>query len=289
MKVVMGLAVLAIVLAPEARSQEKNESVLENIFGRKGTVQGSVTKFTFPRTDLNVKVGSVVVDPGLALTSWIAFGTMGDHSMVMGDLVLLDREVAPVESGLIEEGIEVTAIHNHILNESPAIKYLHFEGMGDAVKIAGAMKRVLERTGTPLTIQQAVRSSSQTDWSAVESVLGRKGTHRGTLLLLGIPRTEKIMENGMEIPGFMGMATGMNLQMVGASVATTGDFVLLPDEVNPVAKALTEHGIAVTAIHSHMLFESPRLFFLHFWGMGTPKEIAQGLRAALDKTNSMKP
>ena len=126
------------------------------------------------------------------------------------------------------------------------------------------------------------------DWSKVEAILGQTGQKKGALLQLSFPRMETIRENGMTVPPFLGMATGLNLQLVGGKAATTGDFVLLAQEVNPVVRALTEHGIAVTAVHSHMLFESPRLFFLHFWGYDDPEKLANGLKAALEKINLAK-
>ena len=280
---------LTAAFASVSVAQEAGWSDVEKIFGKKGAVQGSVEKFVFPRTDLSVTVGVVQVDAGLVLTSWIAFENMGDHTMVMGDLALLDKEVEPVVRQIVDHGLEVTAIHNHILNESPSIKYLHFGGQGDAGKLAQTMKTVLQVTGTPLHSSASSQQGTEEDWSGIESILGRKGTHLGKLLLFGIPRSEKIVENEMEIPPFMGMATSVNFQKVGEKVASTGDFVLTADEVNPVVKALTEHGIAVTALHSHMLFESPRLFFLHFWGYDSPEKVAGGIKEALDRTSVVKP
>jgi hypothetical protein len=272
-----------------AISQVSDWAEIEKVFERKGTEQGEVFKVTFPRADLNVKVGDVPVAPALALTSWIAFKKMEGQTMIMGDLVLLDWEVAPVTAKLVASGIEITALHNHIVNESPSVMYMHFGGHGDPKALAEKMKAALALTGIPMmSPASAPATATQLDWSKVEAVLGYSGQRRGNVLQLGIPRVEKIIENGMEVPPFMGMATAINLQMVGEKAATTGDFVLLANEVNPVVKALTENGIALTALHNHMLFESPRLFFLHFWGFDTPEKLAHGLKAALDKTNSMK-
>lgn len=261
---------------------------VEKIFGRKGTVQSEVLKVPFPRSDLKVRVGDVSIEPALALTSWIAFKKTGEHTMMMGDLVLLDSEIAPVIARLVANGLEVSAVHNHIVGESPSVKYLHFGGHGDAATLAQAMMAVLSVTKTPLAPPQSPQAPTTYDWSKVESILGRSGARKGNVLQFGIPREETITENGMDIPPFMGMATALNIQLVGEKAATTGDFVLLASEVNPVVKVLTENAIAVTAIHSHMLFESPRLFFLHFWGVDEPEKLARGLKAALDKTNSEK-
>jgi hypothetical protein len=208
--------------------------------------------------------------------------------MMMGDLVLLDKEVAPVISKLISENLSITALHNHILNEKPNVKYLHFSGKGDAVKLAESIKAVLTITGTPLNAPKNQKKVETPDWSKIERILGTSGKHNGSLLQYGFPRLEKLTESNMEIPSYMGLATGVNFQMDGNKAATTGDFVLVADEVNPVVKALTENGIAVTAIHNHMLYDNPRLFMLHFWGVDDPEKLAKGIKAALDKTNSKK-
>lgn len=261
---------------------------LDKVFDRKGTVTGNVYRVTFPRSDLKISVGDFSVAPGLALTSWVALHGMGSESMMMGDLCMLDSEEPAVVAKLVEVGLGVTAIHNHLVGEKPAIKFLHFSGSGDAVTLAGKIKQVFAVTGTPLGARGAPVAMAAPDWSAVEAVLGSKGKKSGNVLSYGFPRNEKLMESGMEMPAPMGMATGINLQMAGSKVGTTGDFVLLADEVNKVVKALESHGITVTAIHNHMLFDEPRLFMLHFWGVGEPGKIAEGLKAALDQTNSKK-
>lgn len=271
-----------------AQQQPPNWQAVEKVFGRKGAVQEDVFKVTFPRSDLRVKVGEVSIEPGLALTSWIAFKQAGNHAIIMGDLALLEEEIAPVMKKFVKSGIKVTSLHHHIIGESPSVMYMHFSGEGNPVKLAKAMSSALEKTGTLLTSPELQESPATVpNWTKVESILGRTGKRERNLLKFSIPRAETITENGMDIPPSMGMATAINFQMVGEEAATTGDFVLLAYEVNSVVKALTEHGITVTAIHNHMLYESPRLFFLHFWGVGEPKKLAEGLKAALDQTNSL--
>jgi len=259
---------------------------LNNIFGKKGSVQGMVYRITYPRSDLKVKVKDFSVAPGLALTSWIGILFMGNESMMMGDLVMPDSEESAVVAKIVGSGLSITAIHNHLTNEQPAIKYIHFSGSGDPLKLAAAIKSVLAVTATPMNTAAAPVWTTNPDWSKVESILGKSGKRNGMLLQYGFARKEKLLEAGMEMPAAMGMATGINLQMDGNLAATTGDFVLLADEVNPVIKALTENGIVVTAVHNHMLFDDPRLFMMHFWAVGDPEKIALGLKAALDKTNS---
>jgi len=259
---------------------------LNNVFGKKGMVQGMVYRITYPRSDLKVKVDEFSVAPGLALTSWIGILFMGNESMMMGDLVLLDTEEAAAVAKLVSSGLSITAIHNHLTNEKPAIKYIHFSGTGDPLKLAASIKSVLAITGTPMSPPSAPVSTSSPDWSKVEAILGKTGKYNGQILSYTFPRKERLTESGMEMPPSIGMATGINFQMDGNTAAITGDFVLLANEVNPVIKALTENGIIVTAVHNHMLFDEPRLFMMHFWAVADPEKLATGLKAALDKTNS---
>ena len=302
--VISGTMALCAVAQPDS-------TALDKLFGRKGAVTGNVYRVTFPRSDLKITVGDFNVAPGLALTSWVALHRMGPSSMMMGDLVMLDTEEPAIVAKLVELGLGITAIHNHLVGEKPAIKFLHFSGNGDALQLATGIKQVLALTATPLGSPAAnapatpapataapapataapattasAASTTPPDWSAVEAILGTKGKKSGSVISYGFPRNEKLMESGMEMPAPMGMATGINLQMDGARAATTGDFVLLADEVNKVVKALVTHGINVTAIHNHMLYDEPRLFMLHFWGVGDPAKLAAGLKAALDQTNS---
>ncbi len=263
-----------------------DSTALNTVFGKKGTVTGNVYKITYPRSDVKVKVGDFSVAPGLALGSWVGIIKMGNDAMMMGDLVLLDSEVPKVISKLMEENLEITAIHNHLINETPAIKYIHYHGNGDPVKLAQEIKSVLEVTATPLAPPAAQTQTQNVDWSKVTAILGTTGKQNGMLLQYTFPRNEKTMESGMEMPAAMGMGTAINFQMNGNRAAITGDFVLLADEVNPVIKALTENGIMPTAIHSHMLHDEPRLFMMHFWAVDDPEKLAKGLKAALDKTNS---
>ena len=265
-----------------------DSTALNNVFGKKGIVSGSVYKITYPRSDLKVKVGDFNVAPGLALGTWVGIINMGNHSMMMGDLVLLDSEVPKAISKLMEENLEITAIHNHLINETPAVKYIHYHGEGDAVTLAKEIKEVLQVTGTPLAPPATPTQTQSIDWNKVTAILGSTGKQNGMLLQYAFPRNEKLTESGMEMPPSMGMATAINFQMDGSRAAITGDFVMLADEVNPVIKALTENGITPTAIHSHMLHDEPRLFMMHFWAVDDPEKLAKGLKAALDKTNSKK-
>jgi Domain of Unknown Function (DUF1259) len=266
---------------------------VEDAMGRPGQMQpGDVMRFGMPRKDLHVTLGDVAIKPGLALGSWAAF-TFSDHgAMVMGDLVLTEDEVGPVMRKLQEGGIEIAAVHNHLIGESPHVMYMHIASRGDAVKMAHAIHEALALSKTPGPDTSAAPAPSEPlgiDQKAVEQALGRSGKVNGGILQFGIPRAEAITENAMSIPPSMGIATAINFQPTGAGkAAITGDFVLLGKEVNPVMKALRENGIGVTAVHSHMLMEEPRLFFMHFWANEDAVKLARGLKIALDLTNSKK-
>jgi len=265
--------------------------------GKPGTVQpDGVYKISLPRNDLQVKVGDVQIKPALALGSWVAFRKMAAQTMVMGDLVLTEDEVAPVMGKLQDGGIEITALHNHVLNESPRIMYMHIYGHGDAVKLAQSIHAALVLSKTPFTAAPSPSQPQQLDLNTkqLDQILGRTGKINNGVYQFAIPRAEKIVEGDMNhgaepIPSSMGLATAINFQPTGVGrVAITGDFVLLANEVNPVITALRTSGIAVTALHSHMLDESPHLFFMHFWANDDTLKLAQGLRSALDRTNSSK-
>jgi hypothetical protein len=270
---------------------------VEQVIGKAGTVQpDGVYKIGLPRTDLQVRVGDVEIKPTLALGSWLAFRKMAAQTMVMGDLVLLEDEVGPVMAKLQEGKIEISALHNHVLNESPRVMYMHIGAHGDAIKLAQAIHDALVLSKTPLTAAAPAPSPDQIDLDTqqMDQIMGRAGKMNGGVYQFGIARAEKIAEGEMDhgaepVPASMGLATAINFQPTGAGrAAATGDFVLVGDEVNPVIATLRANGIAVTAIHSHMLDESPRLFFMHFWANDDALKLARGLRAALDKTNSAK-
>jgi len=285
---------LAAALPASAQPADPRWAKVDAVFGAAGKdLPGGVHRFGWPRRDLHVRIGGVAVEPALALGSWGAFIKTGEDgaALAMGDLVLLESELSPVVSELQAAGIEVAAIHNHLNGESPHVVYVHFSGHGDAAALAAGLKKTLARTATPLAAPAAAAApkpppADDEAFAAVQRVLGRKGTLAGTVLQVGVPRAEKIEEHGLEIPPSMGMANSLNFQRVGSEVATTGDFVLIAAEVNPVIRELRSQGLEVTALHSHMLTETPRLFFMHFWGVGSPEKIAGALKAALSKVHT---
>jgi len=296
-------------LAGDAAAQAKRTkkpsapdwSVVEAALGRKGTPSpGGVARFSFPRSDLNVVVHGLALKPALALGSWVAFKRIADHAMVMGDLVLLEGEVTTVMASLQQNGVDQTALHNHLLGESPRVIYMHIHAIGSAERIARAVRTALEFTTTPLGATASVPPAAPTstlspapvafDTAMVAKTIGVIGKTNGGVYQISVPRRERICEEAQEIPPAMGVATAMNFQpTVGGKAAITGDFVLLGREVNPVLWTLSENGIEVTAIHSHMIDEQPRLYFMHYWAVDDAAKLARGLRAALDRTNRRVP
>jgi hypothetical protein len=284
------IAVLAgIAISVTAGAADIDWGKVDQAMGKPGTNQpGGVHKFGLPRSDLTVTVDGVPIKPTLALGSWIGFMPMANGSMFMGDLVLTENEIEPVMKHLIDDGIEITAIHNHLLRTSPAIFYMHVGGQGDPVKLAQTLHAGLSLSKTPFTAPApaATPPTIDLDTAAIDLALDAKGTINGGVYQFNIPRAETISEAGMAVPPSMGTAIAINFQPTGAGkAAITGDFVLLGKEVNPVLKAMRNNGIEVTALHSHMIDDTPHLFFMHFWANDDVGKLTHGLRAALDLAN----
>ena len=272
-----------------ANAQAIDWQKVDDTFGRKPAgVAGDVHRYGFPRTDLNVTLDGVTIKPALALGGWVAFKPMGGDTMVMGDLVLLETEINPVMTKMIENGLDITAVHNHLLRANPATFYMHIGGHGDPVKLADAIRTALTESKTPLSAPSAGATPPTIDFNTaqLDGIIGAKGQANGGVYQFGVPRHDPITMGGMPLmpSGPLGLATGIGFQPTGdGKAAITGDFVMTADEVNPVIKALRDNGIEVTALHSHMLDEQPRLFFMHFWANDDAIKLAHGVRAALDK------
>ncbi|HLH90505.1 MAG TPA: DUF1259 domain-containing protein [Xanthobacteraceae bacterium] len=288
-KLLMLGSLLAALLPGIANAQEVDWQKVDAAFGRKAAVvAGDVHRYTFPRTDLSVTLDGVAIKPSLALGGWVAFKPMHGGVMVMGDLVLLESEINPVMAKMIESGLDITAVHNHLLRANPATFYMHVGGMGDPVKLAKAIHDALEVSKTPLgpPAAPAAQPVIDLDTAALDKIMGVKGNPAGGVYQFGVPRRDQVTQDGMALTpaGPLGLATGIGFQPTGnAKAAITGDFVMTAEEVNPVLRTLRQNGIEVTALHSHMLNEQPRLFFMHFWANDDAIKLAKGLRAALDK------
>jgi hypothetical protein len=277
---------LAVTFSSHVRAAEIEWSKVDIALGKTAAVQGEVHRYGIPRSDLQVTLDSVTIKPALALGGWVAFEPAQDGAMAMGDIVLTETEVNPVMSKLLQSGIEITALHNHLIRATPATFYMHIRGHGDPVKLATAIRGALAESKTPF---EAPASSAQAakidlDTDKLDQVIGAKGKANGGVYQFSIPRRDPVTENGMPAPAVMGTGTAINFQPTGGSkAAIAGDFVVTAEELNPMIRALRENGIDVVAIHSHMLQEQPRLFFVHFWANDDAVKLATGLRSALDK------
>jgi hypothetical protein len=288
----LALAALLVGVSHLAFADDWQPQVGEALGKTGSAAAGGIYRVGLPRTDLKVVLDGVELKPGFALGGWLAFEKMSEQGMVMGDLVLTENEVNPVMTKLAAGGIEVTALHNHLLRNQPFTMYMHVLGHGDPVKMAAALHAALAESKTPLSAAAAAPASPPQidfDTAAVDQALGAKGTNNGGIYQFSIPRAEPIRDNGMDVPPPMGSANAINFQPTGGGkAAITGDFVLIAREVNPVLTALRDHGIEVTAIHNHMLDDQPHLFFMHFWANDDAKKLAEGLKAALVHVNVAK-
>ena len=299
-------SLLAVVLAASfsvtATAADSDWARVGEALGKPGTeMPGGVYRVGLPRTDIKATLDGVELKPGFALGGWVAFEKTGAQSMVMGDLVLTGDEVNPVMEKLLAGGIEVTALHNHLLRNQPFTMYMHVIGTGDPVKLATVLHGALAASKTPLLT--AATGSSQPagaaspaspppidlDTAALDQTLGAKGTNNGGIYQFSIPRAETVKDGGMPVPPALGSAQAINFEPTGGGkAAITGDFVLIAKEVNPVLRALRDHGIEVTALHNHMLDDQPHLFFMHFWANDDARKLAEGLKAALAQINIAK-
>lgn len=287
-KLCLSILAFVFVFSPVVKGQELKTSAIDQALGRSGQKTGDVYKVGFPRTDLHVSVNGVAVKAGLALGSWAAFSGSDQNATIMGDLVLMENELDPVMDKLRSAGFEITAVHNHLMNETPHVLYMHYMGHGAATQLAMSLKAALAVSKTPIEKPAAAAEEpTPPAWvKSVEDSVGRKGTFKGGVLSYGVARADQITMDGMTIAPAAGVAESINFQEAGTGkVATTGDFVLTASEVNPVIAELRSHQILVTALHSHMLTEQPRLFFMHFWAVGTPEAAGGGIKAALSKVS----
>jgi hypothetical protein len=289
MFVSLAVSGMALTFASAASAQEIDWKQVDAALGKTAAVSGEIHRYGFPRTDLNVTLDGVTIKPTFALGGWVAFVPAHGNVMIMGDLVLLETEINPVMKKLLESGLSITAVHNHLLRASPATFYMHVGGQGDPVKVATAVRAALAESQTPFNPPPAAAApppAIDLDTAKLDETIGFKGQANGGVYQFAVPRRDPVTELGMALPpGPTGVATAINFQPTGGGkAAITGDFVVTGEEVNPMIRALRANGIDVTAMHSHMLDEQPRLFFVHFWANDDALKLAKGLREAIDKT-----
>jgi Domain of Unknown Function (DUF1259) len=282
---------LMLTASPEVFAQSNirqlNVDGIAKAIGKEGDLTGEMYKVSFPRSDLMVKAGDVVIKPALALVNWAAFIKSDSNAITYGDLVLLEDEINPVISKLEDGGIELSALHNHLLHENPRVMYIHFVGRGDEVEMAKVIREALAVTKTPLGSTPAGPETKPDLAKEIEEIIGYQGSMGGGVLHINVPRNDiHVAAMGAAIPGYMGMNTPLNFQLEGENAAINGDFILRPAEVNAVIKVLRANGIEIASVHNHMLDEEPRLIFMHFWAYGKAVDLAKGLKAALGRVGA---
>ncbi|HSB60222.1 MAG TPA: DUF1259 domain-containing protein [Vicinamibacteria bacterium] len=263
---------------------------IERLTGAKGALDAreGVFKVTVPRTDLAVTAAGVRITPPMGLTSWAAFKRTGDRVVVMGDLVLLEDQVNPVMSVALDQGLEVTALHNHFFWDTPKVMFMHLAGAGDEAALAAAVgqvfARMAETAGGKGDVPRAGIDPARTtlDPKKIDAILGRTGTMSAGVYKLVVGRTAR--RHGHEMAAAMGVNTWAAFAGSDEQAVVDGDFAMLESELQGVLRALRRAGIDVVAIHHHMTGEEPRILFLHYWGVGPSAGLAGGLRAALDET-----
>ena len=266
----------------QSNARQLNVDGIAKAIGKEGDLTGEMYKVSFPRLDLTVKAGDVVIKPALALVNWAAFIKSDSNAITYGDLVLLDDEINPVITKLEDGGIELSALHNHLLHENPRVMYIHFVGRGDEVEMAKVIREALAVTKTPLGSTPAGPETKPNLAKEIEEIIGYQGSMGGGVLHINVPRNDiHVAAMGAAIPGYMGMNTPLNFQLEGDNAAINGDFILRPAEVNAVIKVLRANGIEIASVHNHMLDEEPRLIFMHFWAYDKAVDLAKGLKVAL--------
>ena len=285
----IALTALMLAAAPHAHEAALDTAKIEQLTGAKGKLDRvtGVFKISVPRTDLAVTVGGVKLTPPSGLTSWAAFEPAGSEAMVMGDMVLTEDQVNPVMSTALDNGLEVTALHNHFLGENPRVMFMHIGGSGSVERLAGAVGKVfasIKEPGTPLPHADIDPAQTQLATDRLETILGHRGDLSGGVYKVTIGRTARM--HGHPIGNTMGVNSWAAFSGTNDQAVVDGDFAMTESELQPVLKALRHADIQIVAIHQHMTGEEPRIMFLHYWGIGRAEDLARGLRSALDQTHA---
>ena len=262
---------------------------IEQLTGMKGAEKNGEYKITVPQNDLNIVVDGFKIIPPMGLGSWAAFTPCGDTAMVMGDIIVTENDLAPVQQEVIRQGFAITAIHNHFVRNRPNVMYMHIDGKGKVENLSASIKaifdKVKESRGTDPKAAQADSVINTLNTPMLDSIIGHKGEMSKGVFKYTIGRPDiQSLEHGIPVSTFMGFNTWAAWQGTPERAAVCGDFTMLEDEVASVIRALVESKIEVVAVHNHMVHEEPRIFFLHYWGVGNAEQLAKGLKMALDQT-----
>lgn len=294
----LSLAVSIMTFAQTAFSQngKKNfkqvdTTTISNIIGMKGKSNNGEYKITIPQNDLSIVVDNFKIIPPMGLGTWVAFTPAKNGAMVMGDIIITETDLKPVQQEIIRQGLTITAIHNHFVRNHPNVMYMHIGGSGSTEMMAQKAKAVLDkvkevRGGDPATGTASSEAVTNTlDTKRLDEIMGYKAEMSKGVYKYTIGRPDvRLTEHGVPVTNFLGFNTWAAFQGTPDKAAVAGDFTMLENEVAPVIKALVENNIEVVAVHNHMIHEQPRIFFLHYWGIGNAEQLAKGLRAALDQT-----
>jgi hypothetical protein len=264
---------------------------IEQLIGLKGTMneKEGVFKVSYPRKDLDISAGGVKITPSLGLTAWTAFTKAGNKTIITGDIVLLEDQVNPVMTAALDNGLEVTALHNHFFGDTPKVMFMHIGGTGDEEKLASAVGKVFETLqqtsgGKGTTLKADIDPAQSTlDSKTIDEILKTKGDMTNGVYKATFGRKTKMQRK--EIGNAMGVNTWAAFAGANDKAVVDGDFAMLESELQEVLKTLRRNNINVVAIHNHMTMESPRIIFLHFWGIGSTQELAKGIKEALDTQN----
>ena len=262
---------------------------IEQITGMKGTAKNGEYKITVPQNDLHVVVDGFKIIPPMGLGSWAAFTPCADSVMVMGDIIVTENDLKPVQQEVIRQGLMVSAIHNHFVRNHPNVMYMHIDGKGTADKLAVNIKAIFDKVkevrGKDPKEGKADSVLNTINIARLDSIIEAKGEMSKGVYKYTIGRPDvQLQEHGIPVSTFLGFNTWAAWQGTPEKAAVAGDFTMLENEVGPVIKALVENGIEVVAVHNHMVYEKPRIFFLHYWGVGPVEQLAKALKAALDQT-----
>ena len=302
MKPIIFFCVLVLVMnagfSQKAKPKQKNNTqtlqplniqVIEQVTGMKGKEQNGEYKITIPQNDLEIEVDGFKIIPPMGLGTWVAFTPSQNGTMIMGDLVLTETDLKPVQQEVIRQGMTITAIHNHFVRNHPNVMYMHIGASGKTEEIAGKVKAVLDKIselrGHSPSAPSVADVTYSIDSKKLDDILGYKGEMSKGVYKYTIGRPDvSLKEHGVTVSTFLGFNTWAAFQGTPDHAAVAGDFTMLEDEVAPVIKTLIENGIEVVAVHNHMVHEQPKIFFLHYWGVGNAEQLAKGLRAALNET-----
>lgn len=278
----------ALIACPPGKSK-LDIAKLEQITGMKGTEKNGEYKITVPQNDLNIVVDGFKIIPPMGLGSWAAFTPCGDSAMVMGDIILTETDLMPVQQEVIRQGFAITAIHNHFVRNRPNVMYMHIDRSANITTLANGVKAIFDKVkelrGVDPKAAKADSVANSLNIALLDSIIGHKGELAKGVYKYTIGRPDiKLVEHGIPVSTFMGFNTWAAWQGTPEKAAVCGDFTMLENEVAPVIKALVENSIEVVAVHNHMVHEEPKVFFLHYWGVGNAEQLAKGLKDALSKT-----